>query len=104
MATIPGHGWTDLKRELMSKWHELTENDIDSTQGSKASLMDLLERKIGMKIEDASERIEEMAERYHLYEEPEETQRELSKQKKERVLELSPSPEKESERDIPKTP
>ncbi|QDK39788.1 transcriptional regulator [Bdellovibrio sp. NC01] len=88
----------------MSKWHELTENDIDSTQGSKASLMDLLERKIGMKIEDASERIEEMAERYHLYEEPEETQRELSKQKKERVLELSPSPEKESERDIPKTP
>ncbi len=56
----------------MQKWHELTENDLEKTRGNVQSIVDLLEKKVGMAIEDASERIAEMASRYHLYDEPEE--------------------------------
>ncbi|HEX7673206.1 MAG TPA: transcriptional regulator [Bdellovibrio sp.] len=96
MATIPGHGWRDFKKELMEKWHELTENDIERTGGERRSLMDLLERKVGMKIEDASEHIEQMAERYHLYDEPEESKADIvRKENEERVLEINPKAPKE---------
>lgn len=90
MAIHPGQGWRDLKRELMSKWHELTENDLESTGGEKRSIIDLLERKVGMRIEDASEHFEEMAERYHLYDEPHEAPAKPTGEKTEKVLELSP--------------
>lgn len=95
MTNLPSHGWRDLKRELMSRWHELTEHEIESTKGERVSLAELLERKVGMKIEEASERIEEMAERFHLYDEPKETKPEATKDKKERILELTPQPPKD---------
>ncbi|MDG0816010.1 transcriptional regulator [Bdellovibrio svalbardensis] len=97
MTNLPGNGWRDLKRELMSKWHELTEHEIEKTKGEPFSLAELLERKVGMKIEEASEHVQEMAERFHLYDEPKEAKAEPLKEKKERVLELSPkgSPEPE---------
>ncbi len=90
MTNLPGHGWRDLKQELMSKWHELTEHELEKTKGERMSLAELLEKKVGMKIEEASERVEEMAERFHLYDEPKDTPAEILKQKKERVLELGP--------------
>lgn len=91
MATqIPGHRWHELKQELMEKWHELTENDLERTRGNVQSIVDLLENKVGMAIEEASEKFEEIASRYHLYDEPEEKPPKLTDEKKERVLELKP--------------
>lgn len=91
MAThLPGHRWTELKRELMEKWHELTETDLEKTRGNAQSIVDLLEKKVGMAIEDASEKFAEIASHYHLYEEPEEKPAKVSEEKKEKVLELKP--------------
>ncbi|MGZ3769971.1 MAG: transcriptional regulator [Bdellovibrio sp.] len=91
MAThLPPQKWAELKRELMEKWHELTERDLEKINGNYESLVDLLEKKVGMAIEDASERFEEIAEHYHLYDEPEEKPVKIPKEKKERVLELRP--------------
>lgn len=82
--------WTELKRELMEKWHELTERDLDSTRGHSESIIGLLERKIGLAIDEASEKFAEIASHYHLYDEPEEEKPILTAEKKERVLELKP--------------
>ncbi|UOF01564.1 transcriptional regulator [Bdellovibrio reynosensis] len=90
MAThLPPH-WTDLKRELMEKWHELTERDLERTRGHSESIVELIEKKVGLAIDEASERFSEIASRYHLYDEPEETKPVLTEEKKERVLELKP--------------
>ncbi|KYG67829.1 transcriptional regulator [Bdellovibrio bacteriovorus] len=89
MAThLPG--WTDLKRELMEKWHELKERDLEETRGNAQSIVDLLEKKVGLAMDEASEKFAEIASHYHLYDEPEERPEDLTKDKKERVLELKP--------------
>ncbi|WP_413568257.1 transcriptional regulator [Bdellovibrio sp. HCB117] len=89
MAThLPG--WTDLKRELMEKWHELKERDLEETRGNAQSIVDLLEKKVGLAMDEASEKFAEIASHYHLYDEPEEHPEDLTKDKKERVLELKP--------------
>ncbi|MNK12038.1 hypothetical protein D3C87_300940 [compost metagenome] len=90
MANIPGHHWQDLKRELMEKWHELTENDLDSTLGNKNSIISLIEKKVGLAMDEASEKFAEMASHYRLYDEPEEQEPTPTEQKKERVLEINP--------------
>lgn len=87
---LPGQKWTELKRELMEKWHELTENDLEKTRGNAQSIADLLEKKVGLAIEEASEKLAEIASRYHLYDEPEEKPEKMTEEKKERVLELKP--------------
>jgi hypothetical protein len=91
-SPIPNPSWRDLKKELMQRWHQLTEHEIDKTRGDRRSLADLLERKVGMAIEEASEKVAEMASHYHLYDEPEEhvNVKELEEEKHERVLELTP--------------
>lgn len=92
MASFQSPSWTELKKELMQKWHQLTEHEIDHTRGDRRSLADLLERKVGLAIEEASEKVAEMASHYHLYDEPEENVKvkELEEEKHERVLELMP--------------
>ncbi|MFM6928894.1 MAG: transcriptional regulator [Bdellovibrio sp.] len=92
-AHIPGHGWRDLKQELMEKWHELTENDLEKTRGDSRSIVDLLEKKVGMRIEEASEKFAEIASHYHLYEEPEEEPEKIVKEKAEKIMELKPKKE-----------
>lgn len=87
---LPTPKWVELKRELMEKWHELTEHDLEKTKGNAQSIIDLLEKKVGMAIEDASERFAEIASHYHLYDEPEEKPAKLSPEKKEKVMELKP--------------
>lgn len=90
MANFPGNAWQDLKKELMEKWHELTENELDSTRGNTHGILDLLEKKVGMRIEEASERFAEIASHYHLYDEPEERKATPIKPEGERVMELKP--------------
>jgi hypothetical protein len=91
-SQFPSPSWRDLKKELMQRWHQLTEHEIDNTRGDRRSLADLLEKKVGFRIEEASEKIAEMASHYHLYDEPEEYTKveELEEDKPERILELSP--------------
>ncbi|WP_413575095.1 transcriptional regulator [Bdellovibrio sp. HCB290] len=74
----------------MEKWHELTENDLDSTRGNSNRIVNLLEKKVGMRIEEASEKFAEIASHYHLYDEPEETGSAPDESKEERVFELKP--------------
>lgn len=87
---IPGQKWTELKRELMQRWHELSENDLEGTRGRAQSIVDLMEKKVGMAIDEASEKFAEIASHYHIYDEPQEKPPKLSPEKKERVLELKP--------------
>ncbi|WII73647.1 transcriptional regulator [Bdellovibrio sp. 22V] len=99
MAThLSGPKWTELKKDLMQKWHELTENDLEQTKGRSESIADLLERKVGLAIEEASEKVAEIASHYHLYDEPEEKPAKVSQEKKERVMELKPK--KPARRDV----
>jgi hypothetical protein len=87
---IPGDKWTELKKELVTRWQELSENDLDSTQGESRSVIDLLEKKLGMAFEEASDKFSEMASRYQLYDEPEDEPADVIEEKRERVLELRP--------------
>lgn len=89
---IPGNKWTELKKELMQRWNELSENEIEQTRGKVQSIVDLLENKVGLAIDEASEKFWEIASRYHIYEEPKEQKPTLSPEKKERILELKPKP------------
>lgn len=90
MKNNPYNGWHDLKREIISRWQEITENDILRIKNERRSIIDLLEKKVGMKFEEASQFFEEMAERFHLYDEPKYHEAPTTKAKKEKVLELSP--------------
>jgi|GEM_PF-1374738 hypothetical protein len=92
MAYIPGHRWQELKRELMEKWHELSDSELDETHGNVNSITDLLEKKLGLAFEEASRKMQEMTSHYHLYDEPEEDETEVENKKpiKERILELNP--------------
>ncbi|WP_373997796.1 transcriptional regulator [Bdellovibrio bacteriovorus] len=74
----------------MEKWHELKERDLEETRGNAQSIVDLLEKKVGLAMDEASEKFAEIASHYHLYDEPEERPEDLTKDKKERVLELKP--------------
>ena len=87
---IPDQKWAEFKKEMMERWHELTERDLERTQGRTQSLIFMLEEKLGIAFEEGSRRIAELAERYRLHEEPKEQSPSLSAEKKERVLELRP--------------
>ncbi len=93
MAThLPGPSWRDLKKELMEKWHELSENELDRTNGNAPSVIDLIEKKVGLAFEEASKKFQEMASRYQLYDAPEEQKppSQAVQDKAEKVMELSP--------------
>ncbi len=82
--------WQELKRDLMLKWRELSENDLESTRGESRSIIDLMERKLGVAFEEASEKFEEVASRYRLYDEPSDETLTEANEKNKRVLELRP--------------
>ena len=96
---LPNQKWAEFKRELVTRWQELTENDLEQTQGDSRSIIDLLERKVGLAMDEASEKFSELASHYHLYDEPEEEPEDTIHHRKERVLELKPKqPAKRSDR------
>jgi hypothetical protein len=90
MTYYDPNGWQHLKRELLTRWREINESDLLKVQNEKRSLIDLLEKKVGLKIDDASRYVEEMASRFHIYEEPKEEAVPVDKEKKEKVFELRP--------------
>ncbi|MNT55865.1 hypothetical protein D3C72_1931340 [compost metagenome] len=76
----------------MEKWHELSEHELDQTHGNVNSILDLMEKKLGLAFEEASRKMSEMTSHYHLYDEPEEDETEVENRKpiKERILEINP--------------
>lgn len=95
MAQLPGHNWQELKRELMERWNELTEHDLDRTLGNKNSIISLIEKKVGLAMDEASEKFAEMASHYRLYNEPEEEEPpKPAEPRKEKIWEVNP-PHKE---------
>lgn len=89
MAYIPGEPWRNLKKELITRWSELTEEDLEGTRGESRSVIELLENKLGMAFDEASQKFSEMASRYKLYDEPKEAPTDAT-DKRERILELRP--------------
>lgn len=87
---IPGHGWQEIKRELMNRWKELTDHELEQTKGNERSIAELLEKKVGLAIDDASERYAEIASRYRLFEEPKQREPVPQEEKPPRILELRP--------------
>ena len=89
-AGLPPTKWEELKRELMTKWHELTDNDLEKTRGESRSIVDLIEKKVGVAFDEASERFQEIASRYHLYDEPKDEESFMTHETPKRIMELQP--------------
>lgn len=87
---IPGDKWVDLKKELMQRWNELSESELDRTRGRTQLIIDLIEKKVGLAIEEAGEKFAEIASHYHVYDEPQERPAQAVEEKKEKILELKP--------------
>lgn len=83
-------GWHELKQELLSRWHEINENDLYRTRDERTSIIELLEKKVGMRFDEASLYFEGLASRFHLYDEPKFTKMPLDKDKKESTKEMTP--------------
>lgn len=62
--------WKSFKKDMMEHWKGLTDEDIEKTQGNKESLLGLLERKLGLELNQVSGKMDEMTSHYHLYDEP----------------------------------
>ena len=56
--------WTEIKGEMRKKWGQLTEDDLEKTKGNGTSLLGLLEQKLGIKKEEATTHLNEIADRY----------------------------------------
>jgi uncharacterized protein YjbJ (UPF0337 family) len=56
--------WLEIKGEIAKKWGELTDNDLEKTKGNFGALVGLLQQKLGMKKEEASEHLKTIADRW----------------------------------------
>lgn len=61
----PEH-WPALKADLKKKWNQLSDAELDQTEGKEHSLLSLLERKLGMELDKAGEKLDEMTSHYQL--------------------------------------
>ena len=58
-STLSGK-WKEIKGEVMKTWGELTDDEVDRTQGNTQSLIGLLEQKFGMAKDEASRKINDL--------------------------------------------
>ena len=56
--------WKEVKGEIQKKWGQLTENDMESTKGNAHSLIGLIQQKVGIAKDEATQYIHEMTERF----------------------------------------
>lgn len=56
--------WREIKGEVKKAWGELTENEIDRTEGNTQSLIGLLQQKFGYAKEEAQSKIDSLIEKY----------------------------------------
>lgn len=62
-TTLTGK-WKEIKGEVLKSWGELTDDEVDKTQGNVDSLIGLLQQKFGIAKEDASHKLDEIVSRY----------------------------------------
>ncbi len=54
------NGWEELKEKIKSKWHDLTDAELDQVEGNLDNLNALLEEKYGMTKEEVKKHLDEM--------------------------------------------
>ncbi len=52
--------WEKLKEKIKSKWHDLTDAELDQVEGNLDNLNTLLEEKYGMTKEEVKKHLDEM--------------------------------------------
>ncbi len=53
--------WKEVKGEVVKKWGELTDSDLDRTEGNAESLVGVIQQKFGMKKEEVHEQLTDIA-------------------------------------------
>lgn len=56
--------WKQIKGEIQKKWGELTDDDLDRTQGEMKSLEGLLQKKLGYTQENARTELNDFLQRW----------------------------------------
>ena len=79
MDTTSHPHWQSFKQEMMDYWKGLTDEDIEKTHGDKKSMLNLLEDKLGLELNQVSKKMDIMTSHYHLYDEPDTKDNQSSK-------------------------
>ncbi len=56
--------WKEVKGEITKKWGKLTDDDLEKTKGNFSSLVGLVEQKLGMKKQEATDQLTQIGNRY----------------------------------------
>lgn len=56
--------WLEVKGEIKKKWGELNDDDLERTKGNFSSLVGLVEQKLGLKKEEVTNHLNDIAKRY----------------------------------------
>ena len=62
--TIKGK-WLELKGEILNHWGNMTDDELDRTQGNTASIMGLIQQKYGAKKEEIQEKLNDIMARFN---------------------------------------
>ena len=49
--------WTELKGEIMTQWGNMTDDELDKSNGNVVSIIGLIQQKYGAKKEEVQERM-----------------------------------------------
>ena len=56
--------WREIKGEVRKAWGELTDDEVNKTQGNAQSLIGLLQQKFGYAKEEATEKLQEFISKF----------------------------------------
>lgn len=56
--------WREVKGEITKKWGQLSDDDLEKTKGNFSSLVGLVEQKLGLKKEEVSNHLSQIADKY----------------------------------------
>ena len=56
--------WLEVKGDITKKWGELTDDDLERTKGNFNSLVGVVVQKMGLKTEEVSQQLKDIAARY----------------------------------------
>ncbi len=56
--------WREIKGEVRKAWGELTDDEVNKTQGNAQSLIGLLQQKFGYAKEEASQKLSELIQKF----------------------------------------
>lgn len=62
-TNIPETDWKKVKSEIQKTWSGLSGNDLEKTHGDVRAISGLVQKKYGLKREDAEKKLDEVIER-----------------------------------------